>query len=325
MRWLWRFRSYCTPAHVEHAAPVLAELSLSSVGLFRDLQDAVGDFAWRQTGLAMLYRTPKYRSENLKAADLAERHGLRVRRLDAKDLLVLEPNLRTDADGGILYEDDGRIDPEAFLVRMATALERAGVELREGVSVRAVGRPSSGSTVVHTDRGDIRAGVVVLAAGAWGGRLGPERFPVQPAKGYSITVDAPDDGPGIPMILSEEKVTITPLPGRIRFGGTLSLAGFDGSVDLRRVAPIRTQAVRYRPDLSPDEVAAIPAWSGFRPVTPDGLPIVGRLRPRQDLVVATGHGMMGITLAPVTGRIVADLVADRRSVTDPTPLSPYRF
>jgi D-amino-acid dehydrogenase len=324
-RWIWRFRAHCTPAHVAYAAPILRTLSMTSVDLFSGLQDEIGDFGWRQTGLMMLYRTEKYRVENLKAADTAESLGLRVRRLDGRGVLGVEPDLRSDADGGVLYEDDGRIDPEAFLSRLAVELERRGVEIRDGVTVRSVGKRIGGTTTVHTDRGDLGASTVVLAAGAWGGRTGPVRLPVQPAKGYSVTVDASGEGPGIPMILSEEKVTITPLPGRLRFGGTLSLAGFDASVDPRRVRPIRAQVVRYRPDLSPADVEGLAVWSGFRPASPDGLPIVGRLRPRTDIVVATGHGMMGMTLAPVTGRIVADLVTGERNAIDPAPLSPYRF
>lgn len=324
-RWIWRFRTHCTPEHVAHAAPILHELSTASVRLFAELQAEIGDFGWMRTGLMMLYRSEKGRSGNLRDADTAERLGLRVQRLDASNVRATEPGLRSDVSGGVLYEDDGRIEPEVFLSRLSEALSSGGVEIREGLTVRSVGPTGNGRTTVVTDAGDFQAESVVMATGAWGGSTGPEPLPVQPAKGYSLTVRSTEACPSIPMILSEEKITITPLPGRIRFGGTLSLAGFDASVDGRRVTPIRAQVARYRPDLSPRDVARLDVWAGFRPVSPDGLPIVGRSRSQADVIVATGHGMMGITLAPVTGRLVADLATGRHGAIDPEPLSPRRF
>jgi D-amino-acid dehydrogenase len=175
---------------------------------------------------------------------------------------------------------------------------------------------------------ELHAGAVVLAAGAWTGRLVAPlsaRVPVQPAKGYSLTFPPPQEGPTLPMILSEEKVTITPYPGALRFAGTLSLAGFDLSVDNPRVDPIRQQIRRYLPELSEEAMEEPSVWVGFRPASPDGLPIVGPLAGRPEVLVATGHGMTGLTLGPVTGHLVSDLLVGSTPIVDPDPVSPGRF
>lgn len=328
LRWIWTFRAHCTSRHVAYAAPILAGLSLASVRLYDELQDTIGDYGWLQTGLMMVYRSEKYREENERGADVAAALGLRIRRLDEAATRAIEPAIRSRVTGSVLYEDDGRVDPDALLARLAAALRVAGVRIEEGVDVRSLERTASGMRV-STKVGAHEADRVVLAAGAWSSRLARTvglRLPVQPAKGYSITIPTPSEGaPRIPMILSEDKVTVTPMPGRIRFGGTLALGDFDPSVDPRRYAPIRDQARAYGPEVPDADLAADRAWSGFRPASPDGLPIVGPVRGNERLVLATGHGMMGITLGPVTGRLVADLAAGASPVVDPAPFDPARF
>ena len=329
VRWLWRFMRSSTEAHVAYAAPFLRDQSLASVRLFSELQEEIGDFAWSQTGLLMLYHTEKYRKDNLQSAELAESLGLRVRHLDGPGTRELEPSLRTEPLGSVLYEDDGRVNPSLLLARLREALLAGGATLREGADVRSLAKGREGRVQVRLGGGErIEAERVVLAAGAWTGRLARPlgaRLPIQPAKGYSFTLPAPEKGPSLPMILSEEKVTVTPYPGHLRFAGTLALAGFDPSVDVLRAGPIRAQVHRCLPDLTPEEAAELPVWSGFRPASPDGLPLVGRLETAPGVVVAAGHGMVGVTLGPVTGRLVADLVTGSDPVVDPTPLDPNRF
>ena len=327
-RWLWSFRRHATAAHVRYGAPILRDLGFASADLFAEMQADLGSFGFAQTGLLTVYGNAKTRKAALEAADLAESLGLEVERLDADALRTAEPGLRTPADGAVLYPQDGRIDPNALLRTLAARLPERGVRIRSGVSVEGFEARGGRITAVRTDAGPMPAETVVLAAGAWTGRLAAmlgERIPVQPGKGYSITIPS-RHAPRYPLILTDEKVTVTPMPGRLRFTGTLALAGFDPSVDERRAAPLRRLARAYGPEgLSDAEIAALPVWSGFRPCSPDGLPIVGPSRRHQNLVLATGHGMLGITLAPITGAIVAAVVQGERAPVDPAPLRPSRF
>ncbi len=327
-RWLFTFRRHCTEAHVARAAPILRDLSLASVALFEEMQNDLGDFGFEQTGLLMLYHTEKGRKENLRAAALAEDAGLAVERLDADAVRALEPGLRTPVGGAVLYRQDGRVAPDRFLHRLAEALRARGVALREGVAVTGFERRGDRLTGARTTAGFVEAESVVIAAGAWSGRLAKAagvRLPVQPAKGYSLTLPAPHGGPRLPMILTDEKTTVTPMRGRIRFAGTLALAGFDPSVDARRAAPIRRLARRYVPDASEDDLDRAGVWSGFRPCSPDGLPLLGRSPRHANLFFATGHGMMGVTLAPVTGQLLAELLAGSVPSLPLAPLAPERF
>lgn len=318
MRWLWTFRRHSTEAHVRHGVPILRDLSLASVRLFEEIQDTVGDVAFAPTGLLMTYRTDKARKGVLADAAIAEAAGLDVERLDAAGLRDLEPGLVTPAEGAVYYRQDARVDPDAFLSQLSAWLRDHGVAILDGMEVEAV---ADGS--VRTASGTIRAEAVVLAAGAWTGRLAKPlggRVPVQPARGYSLTLPS-DHALTIPTILTDEKTTVTPMPGRLRFTGTLGLAGFDPSVDARRAEPIRRLARAYAPDA---EVEAVETWSGFRPCSPDGLPIVGPTSKAPTVILATGHGMLGVSLAPITGQLVAEIVAGGTPAMA-APLHPARF
>ncbi|MBO6574682.1 MAG: FAD-dependent oxidoreductase [Rhodothermales bacterium] len=310
--WLWQFRKHCTAAHVAASVPVLRDFSLEGVEGFRRLAAHENDFAWKQTGLLMVYRTPQLAESLRHEAKVAEKAGLRVQVLDAAGTAAQVPRLQSQALGALLFEDDGRVDPDALLASLQRRIEAGGGTVRYGLRVQSLGPRE-----VVTERGTLTAHDVVVAAGAWSGRL-HRSLKVQPAKGYSVTVRG--EGPQIPMILMEERVTITALPGRMRYGGTLSLSGFDGSVDRRRVAPILREAARYHGEQA---VQAPDIWTGFRPASPDGLPFVGRLAP--GLWAATGHGMMGVSLAPATGRLLSELMSGSTPFMDPAPFDPLRF
>ena len=324
-RWLWLFRRHCTPSHVDRSMPVLRDLSLASVDAFADLQQDVGDIGYAQTGLLMAYRTEKGRTADLELADRAETLGMEVERLDAAALHALDPTLDPALQGAVLHRHDGRVDPDALLCQLAAALRRDGAALHTGSEVRGVARQPDGRLRVDTAHGALQAETVVLAAGSWTAQLARPlglRLPLQPAKGYSVTVETGPDTPipTLPVIFTDDKVTVTPLPGRLRFTGTLALTGFDPSVDARRAAPIRRLAERYAP-----ESAEVEMWSGYRPCSPDGLPFIGPVPGHPDVLVATGHSMMGVLLAPITGELVADLATGEAPALDPSPFRPDRF
>lgn len=316
LSWLWAFRGFCNERHVQAAMPVLRDLSLASVDLFADMAALDGlDFCFERRGLLMLHNTEKGHKDNHKYAALAQSIGLDVTELDEEALRALEPGVRSAATGAVYYRDDAHLSPNRFLEGLRAYLAQRGVVFATETEVLGFDNAGTRLTAVRTTQGAVAAEEVVLATGSWSEALARPlglRLPVQPAKGYSVTLDAPNLLLKIPMILSETKVTITPMGGQLRFGGTLELAGYDYSVNRRRLAAILKEIPHYLPDVDPSAIKESDIWGGFRPCTPDGLPLVGRPQAWDNLIVATGHAMIGITLAPITGKLVAE-VAQRET------------
>ena len=231
-------------------------------------------------------------------------------------MLELEPALKSQQTGAVYYPQDGRVDPGALLKALKAGILAKGGEIIEDAEASAV----SGG-LVKCDGLQWKAKDVVLATGAWTQGLLP-RVPIQAAKGYSVSQECGPGSLSIPMILTEEKVTVTPMPGKIRFGGTLSLSGLDASIDPRRLRPILDQADLYRESATSRREET---WSGFRPCSPDGLPILGRVPGQNGNWVASGHGMMGLSLGPGTGRLMADLITGNIAEKDAAAFSPARF
>jgi D-amino-acid dehydrogenase len=325
--WLWRFRAACTPAHLTRAVPVLRDLSFASLALFRELAGIDGlDFGYRQDGALAVFRTRAGYDEAVHLAHLLGEVGIATRLLDGAAARALEPSLQPGVIGGILFPDDAHLVPDRFVTGLARAAAAAGVDIRTGTEVigfRARGRRIA---AVETTRGDVEADQVVLAAGAWSpglGRAAGVRLPIQPAKGYSVTYARPDDGPRRPLLLLEVKAGVTPMGDALRFAGTLELAGLDLSIDRRRVDAIVRSARGYVAGV--DGLRLREIWRGLRPCTPDGLPILGRSERVENLVLATGHAMIGVSLGPVTGKLVAQLCAGEKPMIDLHALRAERF
>jgi D-amino-acid dehydrogenase len=183
-------------------------------------------------------------------------------------------------------------------------------------------------TAVNTTRGSIKADEIVVAGGAWSMCMASclkLNLSMQPAKGYSITFKRPPRCPPLPVALAEAKVVLTPMADTLRFAGTLELAGFDQSINLRRVDAILKAVPNYFPDMDPDTFDLLEIWRGLRPCSPDGLPYIGRIPLLDNVIVATGHGMLGISLAPITGKIVSQLSSNKNPSLNIAPLRVERF
>ena len=325
--WLWKFRGHCTPAHVARAIPVLRDLGFASLALFRELAGLDGLRAgFEQRGGLSVFRTPEGFEEARHEARLLEANGITVKPLDGAAARAMEPSLGEAVVGALFFPDDAHLVPDAFVTGLAREAASLGVRIRRDTEV--IGFETAGRRIraVETTRGRIEAEQVVLAAGAWSAGLGRAldlRLPIQPAKGYSVTCQRPPHGPAMPLVLAEARVAVTPMGERLRFAGTLELAGLDLAIDRRRVEAVRRAPTRYL--RLGDALPLVEIWRGLRPCTPDGLPIVGRSTRLDNLVLATGHAMLGVSLGPVTGKLVARLATGARPSIDLAPLRPDRF
>jgi D-amino-acid dehydrogenase len=329
LRWGMHFSRACTAARVDRAAPLLRDLSLLSRTAYEELNGVLGDdFFLVCRGLLMLCKTDRAMEEEAGLAARAVALGIPAEVLDAAGVARADPSITADVAGGVLFPKDCHLSPTAFMASLGRELERIGVRTVSGTAVTGW-RTSSGQVdAVRTSAGDISADEYVLAAGVWSATalagLGV-KLPMQAGKGYSLTVEQPRQLPGLCSILTEARVAVTPMNGTLRFGGTMEIAGLSESISRKRVEGIIRSIPKYYPAFTPADFDGIKPWAGLRPCSPDGLPYVGRFGQYRNLSAATGHSMMGVSLGPVTGKIIADVLSGEEPAVEIGLLSPDRY
>jgi D-amino-acid dehydrogenase len=329
--WGWKFWRAANRAHVQRAAPLLRDLSLASRRLFEELAALPGgDFGLVQKGLLMLCRTRHGFDEEKRNAEFAHALGLAAEVLDPAQAAMLEPDVRMDIAGAVYFPQDCHLVPDRFVHRLQETIVAAGAEVLWNAEV--AGFRVEGERRVRAvrtrDGGAVEGDEFVLCAGSWSARLARElglRIPLQAGKGYSLTLTQPHRRPRIPAILTEARVAVTPMGTSLRFGGTMEIAGLDERIDPVRVRGIVDAAARYYPQFQRGDFAGVAPWQGLRPCSPDGLPYVGRTARFANLSIATGHAMMGLSLGPITGQLVAGALAGEAPPFDVSLLSPDRY
>jgi D-amino-acid dehydrogenase len=324
--WLARFVAASTPARAHASEAVVRRLSTASLAIHEQLAAEGLDSGFEQRGSLNVYETEEGLEAGKREALSASAAGLPVEVLDRAEAQELEPAVGGSAVGAVYYSGDAHCDPLRFVRAAGAAAAEAGAEIRTRVDAIGLRRRNGRVEAVVTTAGEVTAGTVVVAAGAWTPLLVRDLglyVPVEGGKGYHVDLERGDGDPRIPVYLQEARVIATPLPGALRLAGTLELAGLDLTVDRRRVEAIERAGRRAVRGL--ESRRTLEVWRGLRPCTPDGLPIVGRVPAYQNLVLATGHAMMGLTLAPITGRLVAEIATGEAPSHPLGPLRPERF
>ena len=321
--WGLRFWRAANAAHVRRTAPLLARLHMESRALYEELAAQGNDFHFEKRGVLILCRTQHALEEEAALVEPARALGLGAEVLDRSALGTLEPDVRIDAIGAVRIAEDCNVEPRCLMDALQARCAAAGVTFKWGCEVV---RWRGDLRAVELANGEVfEADEFVLAAGSWSSALARGlglKLPLQPGKGYSVTLERPRRAPRNCAVLSEARVSVSPMNGRLRFGGTMELAGLDESINPIRVRSIIEAAQRYYPDFRPQDFEGVQPWRGLRPCTPDGLPYIGRTSRAANVVVATGHAMMGVSLGPVTGKLVADAIAGAPA---PSELSPDRY
>ena len=327
--WALKFWRAATPAHVRAAAPLIRDLSFASRACFEELATTPGfDFGLEKRGLLMLCKTPHALDDEAQMAAKARALNIPAEVLDAKAVAALEPGVRMDIAGAVLFPQDCHLTPQRFMADMQRAVESAGGEIVFDSEVTGWRFESRKIAAARTARGEIEGDEFVLCGGAWSENIARElrlRLPMQAGKGYSLTLTQPRQLPKLCAIFTEARVAVTPMGDALRFGGTMEIAGLNEPTNPRRVAGIIKSVPQYYPEFSPDDFACLRPWSGLRPCSPDGLPYLGRTRAYENLCLATGHAMMGLSLGPITGQLIAEIVSGEKPAHDLTLLDPDRY
>lgn len=327
LSWLWHFRRACNERDARAGFRVLVEMKKRSLEILRELC-STGALASTLTvhGMVLAFKTAAGFEKARRSVPQAVAGGVPLRVLDAGELRALEPDVEFDVHGALYNEEGAYLRTPDFVVELARAVEAMGAGLQGNAEVTGFEVAGGRVARVRTAGGELRPGEVVVAAGAWSkacARMLGVGLELQPARGYSITVERPCNGPRLPVILSEGKVALAPLGDRLRFGGTLELAGMDAAVSRRRVDGILRTVRAYLPRLERTETVDV--WSGLRPCTPDSVPFIGRAGPCRNVSVACGHGHIGMGLAPVGGRLIAQVVTGEPPEMDLTPFRVDRY
>lgn len=329
LSWGFRFWRAASRRHVARSAPLLRDLHIASRACFEELAGCLGeDFGLVKKGLLMLCKTEHGLDEEAATAGQARSLGIPAEVLTPRQTAELEPNVRMDIAGSVHFPMDCHLTPGRFMGALRRALEQADVRFSWDTTVAGWRVNGSRVEAVRTSRGDFDAEEFVLCAGVWSTTVARGlglRIPMQAGKGYSLTLQRPRRLPAICAILSEARVAVTPMGSALRFGGTMELAGVDLSVDPARVRGIVKAASRYLPEFTAADFREAPVWCGLRPCSPDGLPYVGRSARYANVSTATGHSMMGVSLGPITGKLMAEVLSDEKTSLDIGALSPDRF
>jgi D-amino-acid dehydrogenase len=326
-RWLWLFRGSCREERATASRPVLTALGTASRGLYDELTAGREDeYGFRPTGWVTVCTTEEGLAETVREADEANTLGIASVVLDAEDVRARVPGVTTDALGGVFTPTNAFVDPKRFVRGIAKRAQDLGVAFHTETEVLGFTLSPRRVSAVVTTRGVYACQTVVLAAGVWTRALARslgQSVEIEPAKGYSLDMKRPATCGASVLYLYEGAVCTTPFDDRIRVAGTLELTGFDMTVNRRRVLGIRRTAERFIPGLAESEPIGL--WRGLRPITPDGLPFIGRVPHIDNAIVAAGHCMMGITQGPASGKLVAQLVARETPQIDLRPLRLDRF
>ncbi|MGV3531304.1 MAG: NAD(P)/FAD-dependent oxidoreductase [Chthoniobacteraceae bacterium] len=327
--WGLKFWRSANARHVARSAPLIRDLSFASRACFEELGELPGeDFGLTKRGLLMLCKTEHALEEEGKVAEAARQIGVPAEVLDAKETAALDPGVTMDVAGAVYFPKDCHLSPARLMAALKRELGRLGVQFSWETEVTGFVQRERGIEAVQTSRGDFPAEEVVLCTGAWSQKVARElqlRLPMQAGTGDSLSLPNPRQLPELCSICTEARIAVTPMHGALRFGGTMEISGLSERINPERVRGIIDGLQRYFPEFRESDFEGIEPWRGLRPCSPDGLPYLGRSGRIPNLVVATGHGMMGISLGPITGKLVSQLVCGEKPEIDLALLSPDRW
>jgi D-amino-acid dehydrogenase len=326
--WLYRFARRCNVDCMLDSAQSIQALLNSSRRLYDAIiRDERIDCEWQTLGMLFVLQSHAGMEHFAETNELLrERFNAGAKRIEGDELVAVEPALKPGLAGAWLYECDAHLRPDKLMSEWRRVLEARGVRIVEDCSVHRIVREDGRARVIETAQGELAADAFVFATGAWTPKLNHElgcSVPIQPGKGYSITMRRPDRCPRYPMIFEEHRVAVTPMHSAYRLGSTMEFAGYDATLRRDRLQLLKDAAGLYlhEPYCEPVEEE----WFGWRPMTFDSKPVIDRSPAMSNVLVAAGHNMLGLSMSPATGKLVAELLTGEQPHVDPAPYAVTRF
>ena len=327
LRWLNDFRQRCNWDDFSSTTALKAPLLLRSAQLIAELveRDAL-DCEYQASGTLHVYRDSNALAGSAWYQRTLAEVGISVVRLEGEQIESMEPSLKAGVAGGYFNPGDAQLRPDRYVDELARVVRERGGVIEEQARIDSINVQRGRISRVRTTKGDYNAREVVFALGAWSPKLAASiglRLPIQPGKGYSITYSRPMICPRLPLALKEVSVCVTAWGSGYRLGSTMEFAGYDSSLNRPRLDALRRGAANYLRE--PEGPTTDEEWYGWRPMTPDDLPILGRVSGIENLCMATGHGMLGVTMSAATGLLVSEVLAGEKPSIDLAPFNLRRF
>ncbi|AOR27946.1 D-amino acid dehydrogenase [Formosa sp. Hel1_33_131] len=327
LKWVWAFNKSATSSHVQKNAIHLRDFTVFSQELFQSIKkEEQFSFQYDKKGLLMLCQTERQLEKELEILTLAKSLNVHAKEISKDELKILEPSIEINGVGGVYFKNDHHTTPSVFMQQLKAHLKSKGVRMFTNETVVDFKMKQGNIDSVVTDKQTLHSDEFVMASGSWSADLCKKlglKLLLQAGKGYSMNTQL-STGISIPTILAEAKIAVTPMDGFTRFAGTMEIAGINQTINRKRVEVIAKAATHYYPSiqLSVQEIEA--ATCGLRPLSPDGLPYLGKPQSCENMTIATGHAMLGWTLGPGTGKLVSELILNKKTSLELSPYHPNR-
>ncbi len=313
--------------HVNRSISIIKKINEFSKELYLELRDSKKiDFKIYEKGLLMAFKTSEAEKEEFKTAKIARELEMNVQELSQNEVNSMQPKIKMNIKGAFWYKSDAHLTPETFMNNLKSYLLKKGLKVYKENLVESFNYNSGIINSIRTKKNEIFGDEFVIAAGAWSENLLKKlriKLLIQAGKGYRINL-LKNTGISYPAILLEDKVAVTPMDGFTRFGGTMEISGLNTKINFKRVNSIAKSSEEYYEGLKISSQNINDAQCGLRPLSPDGLPFIGRHSSYNNLVLATGHSMMGWSLGPVTGKLVSEIISGKKESISIDPFNPER-
>jgi D-amino-acid dehydrogenase len=328
--WGLKFLKSATRKHVDRSAGALRDISVMSKKLFHEFEkDANINFGLEDKGILMLFKTQKVEDEERHMVEQATNLGLDAQYLSPEQCSKLQPDVEMDILGAVHYYCDAHLYPNKLMRELIKYLEGKGVKMYRNTRIDRIDHDAGKITSIGSADKEFKGDAYVIATGSWSpavSKLVGLKVPLMPGKGYSFMVPQDDSKRmTIPSILCEARVAITPMNNSIRYGGTMEVGKINDKINMNRVRGIVESVPKYFLNFKPEMPQEKDIWFGFRPVSPDGMPYIGMSGKYDNLAIATGHAMIGLSLGPATGKIISDVLTGTKPEMNMSPFAVDRF